>query len=486
MSAVVVSPQGMAAPNVSAQPHQHQKSPERGEEEQGSFATLMQNLSDKPEATTDRPNGRQTGDAARGEVDAAQDPQSPDPMSASLNNLFGSVTAKDGDQKSNDEPVDKGHRSSDQNQSADQQSATQIASPTALGFLGMVAQGFAKAEFTPAAGAASDLAGADLLEQATRSKTQSPQMAGTGSADSTSEAAPDSILTAVGYQVVGSKTFLPVSGKTRAEKHLSATDNVGVEKSEGQENKTQAAVEPSTADSQLAAEHSSDDGKVNETEGAKPPVGTAPASAQVGTTRQDKRDHVAASSSITSSSSAPMMADASASISIQDLPDVVANEAQSFSQTAETNAVADAAFSGTPVKELDLSLTPAGLGDISVSMRLTGDGLAVTIAADTHATAKSINDIREQITERLTSTGQSIVSLVIKAPNAAPSGDQPSLGNNGNTNGSSENSSRQSGRNQSFAHSKGEESASGSRQDRQNGQSANSYRRWVSSDDVYV
>ncbi len=67
-----------------------------------------------------------------------------------------------------------------------------------------------------------------------------------------------------------------------------------------------------------------------------------------------------------------------------------------------------------PVREIDLDLSPSGLEDVTMTMRLAGDRLSVVIRAASPRTAGAIEGAREAIAERLAAIGQPLGSLVIQ------------------------------------------------------------------------
>ncbi len=67
-----------------------------------------------------------------------------------------------------------------------------------------------------------------------------------------------------------------------------------------------------------------------------------------------------------------------------------------------------------PVREIDLDLSPGGLEDVTMTMRLAGDRLSVVIRAASSQTAGAVEGAREAIAERLAAIGQPLGSLVIQ------------------------------------------------------------------------
>ncbi len=91
---------------------------------------------------------------------------------------------------------------------------------------------------------------------------------------------------------------------------------------------------------------------------------------------------------------------------------------------ASRPAPAAAGQSTPPVREIDLDLSPGGLEDVTMTMRLSGDRLSVAIRAASAQTASAIEGAREAIAERLAAIGQPLSSLVIQQ-NGAGNRDAP-------------------------------------------------------------
>jgi hypothetical protein len=72
----------------------------------------------------------------------------------------------------------------------------------------------------------------------------------------------------------------------------------------------------------------------------------------------------------------------------------------------------------TPVKEIDVDLSPSGLEDVSMTMRLAGDRLSVVIRAASSQTAGSIEGARDAIADRLAAIGQPLDSLIVRQTGA--------------------------------------------------------------------
>jgi hypothetical protein len=83
---------------------------------------------------------------------------------------------------------------------------------------------------------------------------------------------------------------------------------------------------------------------------------------------------------------------------------------------AAPRAIAPAAAQtpAAPVKEIDVDLSPSGLEDVSMTMRLAGDRLSVVIHAASSQTAGSIEGARDAIADRLAAIGQPLDSLIVR------------------------------------------------------------------------
>jgi Flagellar hook-length control protein FliK len=91
-----------------------------------------------------------------------------------------------------------------------------------------------------------------------------------------------------------------------------------------------------------------------------------------------------------------------------------------------TALAAGSAPSAPPVREIDVDLSPGGLEDASMTMRLTGDKLSVVIRAASSQTLGSIEGARDAIADRMAAIGQPLDSLVVK---------QMGVNTDGNANG---------------------------------------------------
>jgi hypothetical protein len=108
-------------------------------------------------------------------------------------------------------------------------------------------------------------------------------------------------------------------------------------------------------------------------------------------------------------------------------PDPSATKAASGDVALRATPLAAGSASSTqPIKEIDVDLSPGGLEDVSMTMRLAGDKLSVVIRAASSQTLGSIEGARDAITDRLAAIGQPLDSLIVK---------QTGVNTNANTNG---------------------------------------------------
>jgi hypothetical protein len=89
-------------------------------------------------------------------------------------------------------------------------------------------------------------------------------------------------------------------------------------------------------------------------------------------------------------------------------------------------AAANPAAVAQPVREIDVDLSPGGLEDVSMTMRLAGEKLSVVVRAGSSHTLNSIEGARDAIADRLAAIGQPLDSLIVK---------QTGLNTDGNANG---------------------------------------------------
>jgi len=164
---------------------------------------------------------------------------------------------------------------------------------------------------------------------------------------------------------------------------------------------------------------------------ARVPTSSA-AHATGGSRRDGKRAEARPSDPI--SSSAPAMAQAKPSAAFPPAPfsagaflapDVPSANAAERAPRASAPA-ASAASPASPVREIDVDLSPGGLEDVSMTMRLAGDKLSVVIRAASSHTANSIEGARDVIADRLAAIGQPLDSLIVR---------QTGVNTDANTNG---------------------------------------------------
>jgi Flagellar hook-length control protein FliK len=96
-------------------------------------------------------------------------------------------------------------------------------------------------------------------------------------------------------------------------------------------------------------------------------------------------------------------------------PDVPATNAAGADVAPRANALGPGSAPSTaPVREIDVDLSPGGLENVSMTMRLNGDKLSVVIRAASSQTLGSIEGARDAITDRMAAIGQPLDSLVVK------------------------------------------------------------------------
>ncbi len=88
-------------------------------------------------------------------------------------------------------------------------------------------------------------------------------------------------------------------------------------------------------------------------------------------------------------------------------PDASKAGATDADAAPRASAVAvSSAPSTAPIKEIDVDLSPGGLEDVSMTMRLSGDKLSVVIRAASSQTLGSIEGARDAIADRMAAIGQ--------------------------------------------------------------------------------
>jgi hypothetical protein len=153
----------------------------------------------------------------------------------------------------------------------------------------------------------------------------------------------------------------------------------------------------------------------------------------------------------TGPSGAQLSAPLTVSASFQ--PDVDPTSAAGAYTTPRANALGPGSASSTPpVREIDVDLSPGGLENVSMTMRLTGEKLSVVIRAASSQTLGSIEGARDAITDRMAAIGQPLDSLVVKQAGVNTDG-------NANGNGTSADGGSAGGEQQS-AHGGGERNGS--------------------------
>jgi Flagellar hook-length control protein FliK len=116
------------------------------------------------------------------------------------------------------------------------------------------------------------------------------------------------------------------------------------------------------------------------------------------------------------------------------------------------SALAGSASSSPPIREIDVDLSPGGLEDVSMTMRLAGDKLSVVIRAASSQTLGSIEGARDAIADRMAAIGQPLDSLIVK---------QAGVNTDGNANGNGSSADGGSARGeQRSAHGAGERGGS--------------------------
>lgn len=228
----------------------------------------------------------------------------------------------------------------------------------------------------------------------------------------------------VDVHVQRARTYLGVDGATQAAKVDSA-----VLASAGPDAAKSAKPPPSTAAAPAAPPVKANGGE-QASDGAMRREGSN--DARNGAGDQNSRELPTAVTSAPAANDVGLLngAVAAAPVSLDQLPDLIAKQAETMaSPEAVANASAPAA-SQNPVKELEVRLNPADLGSLTVKMRLANGNLAVVIETSKDSTAKLIEGERDAIAERLASVEQPVASVVIQASDNVPnqSGDSNGSG----------------------------------------------------------
>ena len=82
--------------------------------------------------------------------------------------------------------------------------------------------------------------------------------------------------------------------------------------------------------------------------------------------------------------------------------------------TLSSPRASPAAPTAPPVREIDVDLSPGGLEDVSMTMRLAGDKLSLVVRAASSQTTGAIEGAREAIAERLAAIGQPLSAFIIQ------------------------------------------------------------------------
>ena len=135
-----------------------------------------------------------------------------------------------------------------------------------------------------------------------------------------------------------------------------------------------------------------------------------------------------------------------------------ASEAADAVPRASAPAPAAPTPATAPVKEIDVDLSPGGLEDVSMTMRLSGDRLSVVIRAASSQTKGSIEGARDAIADRLAAIGQPLDSLIIRQTGV--NADANANGNGASADDSSTGGGRQSGQGAGDQGGSGDESSS--------------------------
>jgi hypothetical protein len=150
----------------------------------------------------------------------------------------------------------------------------------------------------------------------------------------------------------------------------------------------------------------------------------------VGGGSRDDNEEAAAKSSdaataVAATTSNGTSATPSVSLPLASLPAFIADQASALAADAPSATSAAATTSATPkaaqaVKELQISLEPADLGEMTLELRLADGKLSVTIAVANPKTLGAIEDDRALIAARLGAGDQTLEDLVIQRQTAAP------------------------------------------------------------------
>ncbi|GAB5375587.1 MAG: hypothetical protein AcusKO_20490 [Acuticoccus sp.] len=88
-------------------------------------------------------------------------------------------------------------------------------------------------------------------------------------------------------------------------------------------------------------------------------------------------------------------------------------EAEAKLQQATQNALASARAYAPPVRVVELSLQPASLGAVAVTMRLSGSGLRILVSASNRATADLLREDREALASLIEGVGYDAREIIV-------------------------------------------------------------------------
>jgi hypothetical protein len=158
---------------------------------------------------------------------------------------------------------------------------------------------------------------------------------------------------------------------------------------------------------------------------ASPAAPTGPSAKATDDRPPDPTNFAPPSTPQTSSFGAQLSAPFASGASFQ--PDAPPTSAANADVTPRATALANGSAASTPpIREIDVDLSPGGLEDVSMTMRLAGDKLSVVIRAGSSQTLSSIEGARDAIADRLAAIGQPLDSLIVK---------QTGVNTDGNANG---------------------------------------------------
>jgi chemotaxis protein MotD len=111
-------------------------------------------------------------------------------------------------------------------------------------------------------------------------------------------------------------------------------------------------------------------------------------------------------------------ASAFAPVSLDQLPDFVADQASSLTSRAPSIPAGAAPMAPQAVKELEIALDPADLGAVSLKMRLSNGKLSIVIGVASATTLSAIESERGAIADRLGSRQHPLEDLIIRSQGA--------------------------------------------------------------------